>query len=175
LNGCRYFHFWDDWRALLNVCCRLGLDDRRALLNICSWPGYWDDRRDLLSLCRWLGFWDDWRDLLNICHGLGYWDDRKVLLNRFRRLGGRGLRDPSKKRGGCECCGDGWSHGCCHFEEGLLSGGPALRYAAPVPRSWRRLLRPKALEFRWQTAVGARASSRRLHFKCKLPIPAACT
>jgi hypothetical protein len=82
-------------------------------LNSCRYFDFWDDRRDLLNICRGLGFWDDWRDLLTICRGLGFWDDWRVLLNRFCRLGGRGSRDPGKKRDGCECGEDGSLHGCC--------------------------------------------------------------
>jgi hypothetical protein len=90
----------------------------------------------LLNIGRWLGYWDDWRDLLNIGRWLGFRDDRRGLLNRFCRLGRRGSRDPSKKRGGCEYGGDSSLHGCCQFEDGL--GGSALRYAEPVPPALRR-------------------------------------
>jgi hypothetical protein len=157
LNSRRWLGIWDDRRDLLNTWRCGGIrDDWRALLNIRRWLGFRDGRRVLLNIWRCGGFWDDWQVLLSIYRCGGIWDGRQVLLSICRRLGGRRSRDPSKKRGGRERYGDGSLHGWGHFEDGLLSGGPALRYAEPVPRVWRRVFYGNPREFLRETAAGAR-------------------
>lgn len=71
------------------------------------------------------------------------------------------------------------------FRRGALSGGPALRYAEPVPRVWRRAFYGNPREFLRETAAGARpvpvictssanAHFSHLHLKCKCLVSATC-